>query len=180
MSRLPCPSRWTFLVDLVVVSTSLVPNVPWLALYAQYWVLTPVLAGPLKESVQTCFQAGAPFPCFPWVAPPCCPAADEQLSPARTMSMPSPAISSRDQREACVRSLASYGLSARTAVRRHVPGHPARNPSGIQSLFCLLSAGAWPAPGSGCGDPPMPYCLGWRRILAERGSACPVRSRACG
>jgi len=25
-----------------------------------------------------------------------------------------------------VRSLASYGLSARTAVRRHIPGHPAR------------------------------------------------------
>jgi len=60
-------------------------------------VLTPESAGPLKESVQTCFHTGAAF---------CCPDADEQLSPARTMGMLSPAMSSRDQSEVRVRSLA--------------------------------------------------------------------------
>jgi len=58
-----------------------------------------------------------------------------------------------------VRSLASHGLSARTVVRRHIPGHPGRNPSGIQGLFCLLFpglAGVRIRPG----DPAMRYCLG--------------------
>ena len=117
MSRFPCPSIWTLYLELVIVSTSLVPKTPRPVLYSQYLGLTPESAWPLKVSVQASFQAGVEFPCS---------AADEQLRPARTMRLLSPAMNSRDQSEARVRSLASYGLSARTAVRRHIPGHPAR------------------------------------------------------
>jgi len=55
-------------------------------------------------------------------------------------------MSRRDQSEARVRSLASYGLSARSAVRRPIPGHPARNPSGFDRLIGPLRSslgGLW-------------------------------------
>ena len=57
MSRLPCPSRWTLAVELVIFSTSPVPNIPWPVSYFQLAVLTPCPAGPLNVSDQTCVHA---------------------------------------------------------------------------------------------------------------------------
>src|ERR1039457_2934437 len=66
-------------------------------LCSQYLVLMLLSAGPLKVSDQTFFHGGMPA----WVA--------EQLRPVRTMKTPSPAMSSRGERAAPVRSLASHG-----------------------------------------------------------------------
>src|ERR1039458_6936600 len=156
MSRSPCPSRWTLYFDGVIVSISLVPKTPWPVLYSQYLVLTPESAGPLKLSDQVTFHGGVGFP-----------GADEQLTTPRTMSMLSPAMSSLGRNEARVCSLASYGLSARTAVRRHIPGHPSRilAVSGAPSARSSKAGRLRIRPG----DPGMPYCPGWCTSLPERG-----------
>ena len=57
MSRLPCPSVWTFAVESVIRSTSPVPNVPWPVSYFQFAVLTPCPAGPLNVSFHTCVHS---------------------------------------------------------------------------------------------------------------------------
>jgi hypothetical protein len=90
--------------DGVIVSISLVPNTPRPVLYSQYLGLTPESAGPLNSSDHVSFHGGVAS---------AFPDAEEQLTPPRTMSTLSPAVSSFDRSEARVRSLASYGLSAR-------------------------------------------------------------------
>src|SRR6266576_2119216 len=53
MSRFPWPSRWTFLVELVIVSISPVPNTPRPVLYRQNLGFALRPAGPLKLSHHT-------------------------------------------------------------------------------------------------------------------------------
>src|SRR3954465_9142100 len=61
MSREPCPSRCTLLVEPVIVSISPVPKVPWPVLYFHIERSTPFAAGPLKSSIQT--RDHLPPPC---------------------------------------------------------------------------------------------------------------------
>src|SRR6188472_1485877 len=70
MSRFPWPSKWTLLVELVMVSISPVPKMPVPVLYFHTAGSTPLPAAPLKVSVQTFVQPGPPGP----PGPPACPA----------------------------------------------------------------------------------------------------------
>src|ERR1700722_4655080 len=95
-SKSPRASRGTLRRDVVIVSISPVPNMPRPLSYRQYLVSRLPPGGPLKVSDQTIFHGRTPA----WVA--------EQLRQARTMKAPSPPASSRGERAAPVRSLASY------------------------------------------------------------------------
>src|SRR5215469_13443021 len=56
MSRLPLPSRWTLLVELVIVSISPVPKLEPAPVSYIHWESTPDPAAPLKSSLNTVDQ----------------------------------------------------------------------------------------------------------------------------
>lgn len=62
MSRFPWPSKWTLLVELVMVSISPVPKTPVPVLYFHTDGSTPLPAAPVKVSVQTRVHPGPPGP----------------------------------------------------------------------------------------------------------------------
>src|SRR6202041_3240776 len=56
ISRLPLPSRWTLLVELVIVSISPVPKLEPGPVSYIHWESTPEPAAPLKSSLNTVDQ----------------------------------------------------------------------------------------------------------------------------